>query len=126
MTFNGSSGYLSSPLCSVGSPNTFSRGRSGSSTTTTTRRQADRLREPAETGTSGTYHRHVYLTDDGRLYFGVYSGGNRDGRVDVAATTTARAPRRGHPVHRPGCASTPTARLVGSDLPGTTTGEPGQ
>lgn len=121
MTFGGSSGYLSSPAVAGGSPNTFSLSIWFRTTTTTGGKLIGF--GSSRTGTSGNYDRHVYLTDTGRLYFGVYAGGNKtvaststynDGTWHLAVATLSTAGMR---LYADG-------RLVGSD-PGTTAGEPG-
>ena len=38
------------------------------------RRQADRLRQPAESALSGNYDRHVYMENSGQLTFGIWTG----------------------------------------------------
>jgi signal peptidase I len=72
MTFNGSSGYLSSPLVSGALPNTFSLAIWFRTTT----RAGGKLIGfgNAQTGASTTFDRHVYMTNAGRLVFGVYPG----------------------------------------------------
>ena len=120
MTFNGS-GYLSSPAVPGGSPNTFSLAVWFRTTTTTGGKLIGF--GSAQTGQSANYDRHLYLGDAGRLYFGVYSGGNRtlassaaynDGAWHLGVATMSTAGMRLYV----------DGRLVGSD-PGTTVGEPG-
>ncbi len=75
MTFNGSSGYLSSRAVTGGMPSVFTL----SIWFRTTTRSGGKLIGfgSAQTGASGNYDRHVYLADNGRLYFGVYANAVR-------------------------------------------------
>lgn len=75
MTFDGSSGYLSSPAVTGGSPNTFSLSVWFRTTTSTGGKLIGF--GSAQTGQSPSYDRHVYMTDAGRISFGVYSNGNK-------------------------------------------------
>ena len=70
MTFNGSSGYLSSPSLGQGLPNTFSLSIWFRTTTTTGGKLIGF--GTSQTGLSATYDRHLYLTNAGRVVFGVY------------------------------------------------------
>ena len=70
MTFDGSSGYLSSPLISAALPNVFTL--SIWFKTTTTRGGKLIGFGSAQTGASGVYDRHLYLTNTGSVVFGVY------------------------------------------------------
>ena len=75
MTFNGSSGYLSSRAVTGGMPSVFTL----SIWFRTTTRSGGKLIGfgSAQTGASGTYDRHVYMANSGRLYFGVYANAVR-------------------------------------------------
>jgi hypothetical protein len=75
MTFDGSSGYLSSPAVSGGAPNTFSLFVWFRTSTTSGGKLIGF--GSAQTGQSPNYDRHLYMTDAGRLSFGVYSSGNK-------------------------------------------------
>ncbi len=72
ITFDGSSGYLSSPQNSSTSPNTFTL--SIWFKTTTTRGGKLIGLGNSQTGLSGSYDRHLYLTNAGAVVFGVYPG----------------------------------------------------
>ncbi|GAA1829324.1 LamG-like jellyroll fold domain-containing protein [Microlunatus capsulatus] len=75
MVFDGSSGYLSSAALSGAAPNTFTV---GIWFRTTTARGGKLIGlGNAQTGASGIYDRHLYLTDAGRVVFGVYNGAVR-------------------------------------------------
>ena len=52
-------------------------------------RQADRLRYAARPASSSGYDRHVYMVDDGRLRFGVWTGQTNVDRHQPSRTTTA-------------------------------------
>ena len=119
MTFDGSSGYLSSPAVSGGSPDTFSLSVWFRTTTTSGGKLIGFGN--AQTGQSPNYDRHVYMTDTGRIYFGVYSSGNKtisssssynDGSWHLSVATMSSAGMRLYV----------DGRQVGSD-PSTTTGE---
>lgn len=71
-TFNGSTGYLSSAFYSGTLPNTFSLAIWFRTTTT----RGGKLIGwgSAQTGASPVYDRHLYLTNAGRVAFGVYPG----------------------------------------------------
>lgn len=70
MTFNGSTGYLSSPLIRGTAPNTFSI---AIWLRTTTGRGGKLLGlGNSQTGASTTMDRHLYMTNAGRIVFGVY------------------------------------------------------
>jgi hypothetical protein len=121
MTFDGSSGYLSSPAVAGGNPNTFSLSIWFRTTTTSGGKLIGF--GSAQTGQSPNYDRHLYLTDAGRLTFGVYSSGNKtvsssstynDGSWHLSVATMSTAGMRLYV----------DGRLVGSD-PSTTTGEAG-
>lgn len=72
MTFDGSSGYLSSPLIAGGPPNTFTIAVWFK---TTTNRGGKLIGVgSAQTGVSSNYDRHLYLTNAGTVVFGVYPG----------------------------------------------------
>jgi hypothetical protein len=119
MTFNGSSGYLSSPAVAGGSPNTFSLSIWFRTTTTSGGKLIGF--GSAQTGLSPNYDRHLYLTDAGQLTFGVYSNGNKtissssaynDGTWHLGVATMSSAGMRLYV----------DGRLLGSDS-STTTGE---
>lgn len=71
MTFNGSTGYLSSPLISTALPQTFTLALWFRTTTT----RGGKLIGfgNSRTGASSAYDRHLYMTDGGRIVFGVYA-----------------------------------------------------
>ncbi|SEQ80252.1 LamG-like jellyroll fold domain-containing protein [Microlunatus flavus] len=121
MTFGGTSGYLSSPAVAGGSPNTFTLAIWFRTTTTTGGKLIGF--GSAQTGSSGNYDRHLYLTDSGRVYFGVYSNANKtlsttatynDGAWHLAVATMSTAGMRLYV----------DGQLLGVDTT-TTTGEPG-
>jgi hypothetical protein len=72
MTFNGTSGYASSPLLSTALPNTFTLAVWFKTSTT----QGGKLVGfgNAQTGASTSYDRHLYMTNAGKLIFGVQPG----------------------------------------------------
>ena len=72
MTFNGSTGYLSSPLITTALPQTFTI--AVWFRTTTTRGGKLIGFGNSRTGASSAYDRHLYMTDGGRVVFGVYDG----------------------------------------------------
>jgi hypothetical protein len=121
MTFNGTSGYLSSPAVYGGLPDTFTLSLWFRTTSTSGGKLIGF--GSAQTGQSSNYDRHVYMTDAGRLSFGVYSNGNRvvssssaynNGSWHLAVATMSTAGMR---LYADG-------RLVGSDTT-TTSGEAG-
>jgi signal peptidase I len=69
ITFNGSSGYLSSPLIDTPVPNTFTVGIWFKTTTT----RGGKLIGfgNSRTGVSSTFDRHLYMTNAGKIIFGV-------------------------------------------------------
>ncbi|MBA8795234.1 signal peptidase I [Friedmanniella endophytica] len=75
MSFNGSNGSLSSPLYNAAPPNTFTVAIWFKTTTT----KGGKLIGwgNSQTGLSGTYDRHLYLTNAGAVVFGVYPGAVR-------------------------------------------------
>ena len=75
MTFNGSSGYLSSPAISGGMPSVYSL----SIWFRTTTRSGGKLIGfgSQQTGASGNYDRHLYLANSGKVFFGVYANAVR-------------------------------------------------
>ncbi len=82
MTFNGSSGYLSSPALAGGPPNTFTLAIWFKTTTT----RGGKLigLGNAQMTASGSYDRHLYLTNTGTIVFGVYPNAVRT--VSTTAT----------------------------------------
>lgn len=82
ITFDGSSGYLSSPVISGAAPNTLTLGIWFKTTTT----RGGKLIGfgNAQTGASPNYDRHLYLTNAGTVVFGVYPG-----TVKTVASPTA-------------------------------------
>ena len=70
MTFDGASGYLSSPLVATGIPNTFTLAIWFKTTTT----RGGKLIGfgASQTGVSNNYDRHLYMTNAGTVVFGVY------------------------------------------------------
>ncbi|HEY0239479.1 MAG TPA: LamG-like jellyroll fold domain-containing protein [Friedmanniella sp.] len=72
MTFNGSTGYLSSPLINAALPNTFSLAIWFRTTTKTGGKLIGFGN--SQTGASSAFDRHVYMTNAGKLVFGVYPG----------------------------------------------------
>jgi len=82
MTFDGSSGYLSSPQITGALPNTFSLAIWFRTTTATGGKLIGFGNQ--QTGASGIYDRHLYMTNSGQVVFGVYTGG-----VKTVATTRA-------------------------------------
>ncbi|MBX6388686.1 MAG: PKD domain-containing protein [Frankia sp.] len=81
-TFSGATGSIGATPRAVPGPDTFSV--EAWFRTTTTRGGKIIGFGTAASGNSTNYDRHVYMTNDGRLVFGVYSGGAR------TVTTTAR------------------------------------
>jgi signal peptidase I len=71
LAFDGSSGYVSSPSAGI-APNTFTLSLWFSTTSTTGGKLIGF--GTAQTGASALYDRHLYLSNDGRLNFGVYPG----------------------------------------------------
>ncbi len=72
MTYNGSSGYLSSPQLVGALPNTFSLATWFRTTTTTGGKLIGFGN--VRTGASTVYDRHVYMTNGGQVVFGVNPG----------------------------------------------------
>ena len=102
MTFNGSTGYLSSPLIGSALPNVFTL--SIWFKTTTTRGGKLIGFGSAQTGVSGVYDRHLYLTNAGKVVFGVYPEPSKT--VDSPlASTTATGTRLSPPFPRRACGS---------------------
>ena len=75
MTFNGSSGYLSSPLVSTALPNVFSLSIWFRTTSTSGGKLIGFGNE--QTGASVVLDRHLYLTNAGHVVFGVYPSGTK-------------------------------------------------
>ncbi len=120
MRFSGS-GYLSSPAVAGGMPNTFSLSIWFRTTTTTGGKIIGF--GSAQTGQSGNYDRHIYMSDDGRLYYGVYANATKtisstasynDGGWHLAVATLSSAGMRLYV----------DGKLLVRDTT-TTTGEPG-
>jgi len=72
MTFNGSSGYLSSPQITGALPNTFSLAIWFRTSTTAGGKLIGFGNQ--QTGASGIYDRHLYMTNSGQVAFGLYTG----------------------------------------------------
>ena len=72
MTFDGSSGYLSSPQITGALPNTFSLAIRFRTTTTVGGKLIGFGNQ--QTGASGIYDRHLYMTNSGQVVFGLYTG----------------------------------------------------
>ena len=121
MTFDGASGSLSSPAITGGMPSVYSLAIWFRTTTTSGGKLIGF--GSAQTGASGTYDRHVYLANSGRVYFGVYANAVRtvastaaynNGTWHLAVATQSTAGLRLYV----------DGQLVGADTT-TTTAEPG-
>jgi len=75
MVFDGTSGYLSSAQIAGSAPDVFTEAI-WFKTTTTSGGKLVGLGN-VQTGPSGQFDRHIYMTDDGHIVFGVYSSGFR-------------------------------------------------
>ena len=81
VTFDGSTGNVASSN-QIGGPSTYALELWFNSTSTSGGKLIGFGN--AQTGNSGNYDKHVYMTNDGRLIFGVYNGG-----FDMITTPTA-------------------------------------
>jgi len=121
MTYDGSNGALASPGLSGGMPSVFTESiwfRTGT-------QAGGKLIGfgSSQTGGSGTYDRHIYMANSGRLYFGVYNNG-----VKTVSSPAAYNDNVWHlavgSLSSAGLQLYVDGKLVGSD-PSTTAGEPG-